>query len=169
VLCLVSGGIEKRTRLSDLTGLSRTRPAIATAMAVFMLSLMGFPIAGGMGFFAKWYVLRAALSSNAPQLKLAIILVLASLVSAGYYLNVIATMFMKPPVDDPAPARMVPARWTGGVIAVSAVLLLALGVYPGPAVHWARSSTLPMSPARGGSGQSALQALAPTDSQPALP
>ncbi len=169
VLCLVSGGIEKRTRLTDLAGLSRTRPALAAAMAVFMLSLMGFPIAGGMGFFAKWYVLRAALSSNAPQLKLAVILVLASLVSAGYYLNVIATMFMKPPAEVETPPQLVPARWTGGVIAVSAVLLLLLGVYPGPAVHWARTSTLPMSSARGGSGHTPLQALAPTDSQPALP
>ena len=52
VLCVVSGGIEKRTRMSDLAGLSRTRPALATAMAIFMLSLMGFPVAGGMGFFA---------------------------------------------------------------------------------------------------------------------
>ncbi len=169
VLCLVSGGIEKRTRLCDFAGLSRTRPALATAMAVFMLSLMGFPIAGGMGFFAKWYVLRAALSSNAPQLKLAVILVLASLVSAGYYLNVIATMFMKPPIDDEPATRVVAARWTGGVITVAAVVLLVIGVYPGPAVHWARTSTLPMSPARGSSGQTPMQALAPTNSQPMFP
>ncbi len=169
VLCLVSGGIEKRTRLCDFAGLSRTRPLLATAMAVFMLSLMGFPIAGGMGFFAKWYVLRAALSSNAPQLKLAVILVLASLVSAGYYLNVIATMFMKPPIDDGSVRRVVAARWTGGVITVAAVLLLVIGVYPGPVVHWARTSTLPMSPARGSSGETPMQALAPTDSHPISP
>jgi NADH-quinone oxidoreductase subunit N len=168
VLSIVSGGIEKRTRFSDLAGLSRTRPALAAAMAVFMLSLMGFPIAGGMGFFAKWYVLRAALASPAPQLKLAIILVLASLVSAGYYLNVVATMFMKPVVDDPQPARAVPARLTGGVIAVAVLLLLALGVYPTPAVHWARASTLPMSSAGGPAVRAPVQALAPSDSQPEL-
>ncbi len=166
VLSVVSGGIEKRTRLSDLAGLSRTRPALAAAMAVFMLSLMGFPIAGGMGFFAKWYVLRAALASPAPQLKLAIILVLASLVSAGYYLNVVATMFMKPMVEDPQPARAVPARLTGGVIAVAVLLLLALGVYPTPAVRWARASTLPMSSVRAAADSAPVQALAPSDSQP---
>ena len=32
-----------------------------SAMAVFMLALLGFPIFGGIGFFAKWYVLQAAL------------------------------------------------------------------------------------------------------------
>ena len=169
VLSLVSGGIEKRTRLADLAGLSRTRPALATAMAVFMLSLMGFPVAGGMGFFAKWYILRAALFSAAPQTRLAVVLVLASLVSAGYYLNVIATMFMKPPADDVAPTRMVSARMTGGVIVVAAVLLLCLGVYPAPAVRWAKASTLPMTLGRPASGASPMQALAPVDSQPAIP
>ena len=169
VLSVVSGGIEKRTRLSDLAGLSRTRPALATAMAVFMLSLMGFPVAGGMGFFAKWYVLRAALSSPAPQLKLAVILVLASLVSAGYYLSVIATMFMKPVAEDVAPSRFVAPRLTGGVIAVAAVLLLVLGVYPAPAVRWAKASVLPMSPGRSAVRPAPLQAVAPSTAQPSLP
>ena len=168
VLSVVSGGIEKRTRLSDLAGLSRTRPALASAMAVFMLSLMGFPVAGGMGFFAKWYVLRAALSSPAPQLKLAVILVLASLVSAGYYLSVIATMFMKPVAEDVAPSRFVAPRMTGGVIAVAAVLLLVLGVYPSPAVRWAKASVLPMSTARSAVSSAPSQAVAPSTSQPSL-
>lgn len=169
VLSIVSGGIEKRTRMSDLAGLSRTRPVLATAMAVFMLSLMGFPVAGGMGFFAKWYVLRAALASPAPQLKLAIILVLASLVSAGYYLSVVATMFMQPPTDESVSTPAVPARMTGGVIAVAAVLLLVLGVYPSPAVRWAKASTLPLNLGRSAVAPSQVQALAPSASQPALP
>ena len=161
VLSIVSGGIEKRTRMVDLAGLSRTRPALAVAMAVFMLSLMGFPVAGGMGFFAKWYVLRAALASPAPQLKLAVILVLASLVSAGYYLSVIATMFMKPVSEDVAPAHFVAPRLTGGVIAVAAVLLLTLGIYPGPAIRWAKASSMPMTTARPTIGPASMQAVAP--------
>jgi NADH-quinone oxidoreductase subunit N len=161
VLSVVSGGIEKRTRMIDLAGLSRTRPALAAAMAVFMLSLMGFPVAGGMGFFAKWYILRAALNSPAPQLKLAIILVLASLVSAGYYLSVIATMFMKPVAEDVAPSRFVSPRLTGGVIAVAVLLLLVLGVYPSPAVRWAKASSFPIAPARPSAGPASVQAVAP--------
>jgi NADH-quinone oxidoreductase subunit N len=169
VLSIVSGGIEKRTRLIDLAGLGRTRPALATAMAVFMLSLMGFPIAGGMGFFAKWYVLRAALYAPSPQTKLAIILVLASLVSAGYYLGVVATMFMKPPVDDATPSRAVAPRLTGGIIAVAALLLLLLGVYPTPAVRWAQSSTMPITTSRSNARPSSAQQLAPSVSQSVLP
>jgi NADH-quinone oxidoreductase subunit N len=169
VLSIVSGGIEKRTTLADLAGLSRTRPALATAMAVFMLSLLGFPVAGGMGFFAKWYVLRAAIGAPAPQTKLAVILVLASAVSAVYYLGVIAAMFMKPADESVKPARVVEPRLTGGVIAVAVLLLLALGVYPSPAVRWARASTLPMSPGRAISGPASMQALAPTDSLTRVP
>ena len=168
VLSVVSGGIEKRTRMADLAGLSRTRPALATAMAVFMLSLMGFPVAGGMGFFAKWYILRAALQSPAPQLKLAIILVLASLISAGYYLSVIATMFMKPVVEDVAPQQVVPPRLTGGVIAVAVLLLLVLGVYPSPAVRWAKASSFPIAPARPSAGPASVQAVAPSASPTVL-
>ncbi len=169
VLSIVSGGIEKRTTLADLAGLSRTRPALAASMAVFMLSLLGFPVAGGMGFFAKWFVLRAAISAPAPQTKLAIILVLASVVSAAYYLGVISTMFMKPVDESLTPARPVAPRLTGGVIAVAVLLLLVLGVYPSPAVSWARESTLPMTPGRALSGPAAMQALAPTESPSVLP
>ena len=169
VLSVISGGIEKRTQLSDLAGLSRTRPALATAMAIFMFSLMGFPIAGGMGFFAKWYVLRAAIGAPAPQVKLAIILVLASVVSAAYYLGVVSTMFMKPPAEDAAPPRAVDAGMTGGVIAVAALLLLVLGIYPSPAVEWARASTMPMSPAASPTGTPSLQALAPSTTPNLLP
>ena len=78
-------------------------------------------------------------------------------------------MFMKPPADDALPSRGVDARLTGGVVAVAAVLLLFLGVYPSPAVRWARASTMPMSPARAVAAPTPMQALAPVDSQPMLP
>ena len=169
VLSIVCGGIEKRTTLADLAGLSRTRPLLAAAMAVFMLSLLGFPVAGGMGFFAKWYVLRAAIGAPAPQTKLAVILVLASVVSAAYYLGVISAMFMKPVDESVQPARPVAPRLTGGVIAVAVLLLLVLGVYPSPAVKWARASTLPMTPGRANGTPAAMQALAPTASSTLLP
>jgi NADH-quinone oxidoreductase subunit N len=169
VLSVVSGGIEKRTSIAHLTGLSRTRPVLATAMAVFMFALMGFPVAGGMGFFAKWYVLRAALYSPAPQIKLAVILVLASLVAAVSYLGIIAAMFTKPVPDDIVAARAVPARLTGGVIAAAMLLLLVLGVYPTPAIRWARASSLPIFSNSAVRGERSLQAVAPTASPSAIP
>ncbi len=59
---------------------------------------MGFPIFGGAGFFAKWYVLQAALQAPVQQTTLAVVLVLTTVVSAGYYLYVVMLMFMRPRV-----------------------------------------------------------------------
>ncbi len=75
-------------------------------MTVFMLALLGFPVFGGMGFFAKWYVLQAALQAPAPQTRLSVLLVLTTTVSAGYYLYVVMVMYMKPrPENAPPLAR----------------------------------------------------------------
>ena len=67
-----------------------------------MLALLGFPIFGGAGFFAKWYVLQAALQAPVPQTTLAVVLVLTTVVSAGYYLYVVMVMFMQPRADGRA-------------------------------------------------------------------
>ena len=75
-------------------------------MAVIMLALLGFPIFGGAGFFAKWYVLQAALQAPVQQTTLAVVLVLTTVVSAGYYLYVVMVMFMRPrPEDAPRTER----------------------------------------------------------------
>ena len=101
----------------------------AFAMAVLMFALLGFPIAGGAGFFAKWYVIQAALQSSAPQTLLVVVLVLTTVVSAGYYLYVIRVMFMKPRIeglDVPEP----PGGLTRFVLAATVVLLLVHGIVP---------------------------------------
>jgi NADH-quinone oxidoreductase subunit N len=115
--------------MDELSGLWATRPWIAAAMAVIMLALLGFPIFGGGGFFAKWYVIRAALQAPVPQTTLAVALVLTSVVSAGYYLYVIVVMFMKAPVGEAQPLPRTPAL-TKLVLAVTVGGILVLGVYP---------------------------------------
>lgn len=136
VLVIVNDGRDRATTLDDLDGLWLVRPALSVAMAVFFLAFLGMPLVGGMGFFAKWYVLQAALQGKAPQTTLAVILVLSSVISAAYYLTVIASMFMKPRGD----ARAVPSAMpvAQGLIAFAAIALLALGVYPTPIARLAR-------------------------------
>ena len=115
--------------LDELAGLWTVRPWLALAMAVIMLALLGFPFFGGAGFFAKWYVLKAALQSPVPQTFLAVILVLATVISAGYYLYVIMTMFMRARTEGaavPAPS----AGLTRLVLVATVVLLLVLGIVP---------------------------------------
>jgi NADH-quinone oxidoreductase subunit N len=131
---------EGTVTLDEMSGLWYERPWLATAMAVFMLALLGFPIFGGAGFFAKWYILQAALQAPRPQTGLAVVIVLTTVISAGYYLYVVMVMFMRP---RPAGVVVVERRagMTRGLIAATAVLLLILGVAPDLAVRAARGAT----------------------------
>jgi NADH-quinone oxidoreductase subunit N len=133
-------GEAPRERIEDYHGLWDERPGVAVAMTVFMLAMLGFPVFGGMGFFAKWYVLQAALDAPAPQARLAVMLVLATTISAGYYLYVVMVMFMKPRPEG-APALPIVSPMSRAVILASAVLLLVFGIFPDPVVRWARAGT----------------------------
>ena len=115
--------------VDELSGLWAVRPWLAVGMAVLMLALLGFPIFGGGGFFAKWYVLQAALQARIPQTTLAIALVLTTVVSAGYYLYVIMVMFMRAPSSEAEPLPATPTL-TRVVLAVTVGGILVLGVYP---------------------------------------
>ena len=77
------------TNLEDFVGLSKTRPAMAFMMAVFMLSLTGIPLTAG--FMGKWLVFQATL--QAELVPLAIIGVLTSVISAFYYVRIIVNMY----------------------------------------------------------------------------
>jgi NADH-quinone oxidoreductase subunit N len=141
VVLALSNGPERPTDVVEYSGLFSVRPGLAMAMAVFMLALLGFPVFGGIGFFGKLYVVQAAIQAPSPQMRLAVLLVTTSVVSAGYYLYVIIVMFMRPRADDAPDPPKTPA-WTQSVIIASAALLLALGLYPTPLVRWARASSL---------------------------
>lgn len=82
---------EDRAELSDYAGLSDKYPWLSMFMAVFMLSLAGFPPTAG--FFAKFYVFSAAVKQG--YIWLVVIAVLNSFVSIYYYLRVVAVMFMR--------------------------------------------------------------------------
>lgn len=115
--------------IRDYEGLWQSRPWLAAAMAVFLLALLGFPVFGGVGFFAKWYLLQAALESHVGLASLAVILVVTSVVSAGYYLQVVRVMFMKErPTDAPDLPPM--GGLTRAVLGVAAVIILVLGLFP---------------------------------------
>ncbi|HVE78381.1 MAG TPA: NADH-quinone oxidoreductase subunit N [Gemmatimonadaceae bacterium] len=124
-------------RIEGYSGLWTERPWLAVAMAVFMLAFLGFPIFGGLGFFAKWTIIQAALEAPVRQTWLAVILVLASVVAAGGYLYVVKVLFFNErPAVVPAATRVgVLTRFT---IALAAVVILVLGVWPQPLVSLVR-------------------------------
>ena len=131
VILMLERSGEEADRIADLTGLAWRSPALAGAMAVFMVSLAGVPPSGG--FVAKFYVFAAALDGG--QTALAVIGVLTSVVSAYFYLRVAYTMF----TGDPRPeVAFVGGRWVSAAIVLSTAGVLALGVFPAPITTFVR-------------------------------
>lgn len=80
--------------ITELAGLAQRRPFVAAVIAILMFSLIGLPPLAG--FFAKWQVFLAAVEQN--LFVLAVIGVLASAVSAFYYLRIVKVMYFDEPV-----------------------------------------------------------------------
>ena len=106
--------------IASLAGLSRSRPLLAAAMAMFMFSLAGIPPL--MGFWPKFYVFDAAVRADLTWL--AAVGIATSVIGAYYYLKIVKTMYF----DDPAPAFERSRDWLGGaLIAASALFVSPLG------------------------------------------
>jgi len=75
--------------IDSLAGLSKTNPMMAVALAVFMFSMAGIPPLGG--FFAKFFVFKAAI--DAELYVLAVAGLLTSVVGAFYYLRIVKLMY----------------------------------------------------------------------------
>jgi NADH-quinone oxidoreductase subunit N len=124
IVMLVSARGERRTSLASYTGLGRRSPVLAGLLSLFLLSLAGIPPLAG--FVAKVSVFRAAVGAGAWPLVL--IGVLASVVAAFFYLRVIVLMFMQEPEGEAETDETLLPQL---VVAVPAVLVLVLGVFPG--------------------------------------
>ena len=120
--------------LAGFAGLAGRAPALAGAMAVLMLSLTGIPPT--VGFFAKLYVLIAAVDAGVAWLAVAVALNAA--LAAFYYLRVVVYMYMREPEAQPAPIERSPFGTLALVISVVAVV--ALGLFPDPIVTFVRAA-----------------------------
>jgi NADH-quinone oxidoreductase subunit N len=129
-------GGERDLTLDDIAGLGATRPLMAFGLAVCMLSLLGFP--GTLGFMGKWYILSAVVAQK--QVLLAVVLVLTSLVSAGYYMPVIMAMYMRSPR---VPLVHHDSRFPSAAamtVAVAVAAILVFGFWPTGLLNAAGSS-----------------------------
>jgi NADH-quinone oxidoreductase subunit N len=121
---------DERLYVDDWSGLGAARPALALAMALFLLSLGGVPPTGG--FFGKFYLFRAALDQPALY-PLVILGVLNSVVSVYYYLRVVVAMYFR---DAVRPHEPFPSGSMRVALVLSAIAVVALGVLPGTVVGW---------------------------------
>ena len=115
--------------IDDLAGLSKNNPKMAAIMTAFMLSLAGIPWFAG--FFGKFYVFMSAI--EVELYTLAILGVLASVISAFYYMRIVKIMWFDEPVDpfDRPGVSLRLIMWG------AAVLVTFFVVYPAPLVNGA--------------------------------
>lgn len=123
----------KGLQLSDYAGLSKRHPALAAAMAIFMLSLIGLPPT--IGLVGKLYLFRAVIAGGFYWL--AIIGVLTSVISAYYYLRVVVIMYMRD--GEPQVER---ESFLDLTTASTAILTVVLSLVPQFLFAWASSAVL---------------------------
>ena len=151
---------ERETALGDdidaLAGLGTTRPWLAWPMTIAMLSLAGLPATAG--FVGKLQLIWAAVDGGYAWL--GIVLVIGSKISLGYYLRVVAAIWMRPAAEEFTRIRVRPAMAGGSpeadpappvqrhfevalVAAACGAASLIFGIVPGPlmnALHGAGSA-----------------------------
>jgi NADH-quinone oxidoreductase subunit N len=119
-----------------LAGDGRRAPFPAAVLALCLFSLAGIPATAG--FIGKFFVFKAAIEKELYAL--AIIGVVNSLVSIGYYLKVVYVLYMRDPVGDEPPLLLAPAdRLALGICAAG---ILALGIFPAGLWDLARRAAL---------------------------
>jgi NADH-quinone oxidoreductase subunit N len=120
--------------MAQLAGLSKSRPGLALALAIFMFSLAGIPPM--LGFWPKYSVFNAAV--GAEMYVLAVIGVVTSVVGAYYYLRVVKLAYF----DDGAGALLPQeSRVNGTVMAAAAVFCSPVGMLAiSPLVAWATAA-----------------------------
>jgi NADH-quinone oxidoreductase subunit N len=116
------------SNLDTFAGLGRREPWLGVLMTLFLLSLTGIPPTAG--FFAKAYVILAAVQAGGPVAILAVIAVLNAAAAAFYYLRVVVYMYMREPQTEAPPLSHSRLLWGG--LAAATFLTIILGLFPGP-------------------------------------
>jgi NADH-quinone oxidoreductase subunit N len=110
--------------LSDFKGLNARSPWFALMMLFLMFSMAGVP--PFVGFMSKLYVISAVLDIGGTGL--AILMVLASVIGAFYYLKVVWYMYFEENEDK---AVLQASTDTRLVLSLNSLAVLALGIVPG--------------------------------------
>ena len=115
---------EQEVVFEDYRGMASRNPLLSVAMALFMISLAGFPPTAG--FVAKYGLFSAAIENG--YVWLVIIAVLNTLVSFYYYFRIIVNMYMRNEKEGLQPSMRF---LTAGLIALFVAAVFLLGITPG--------------------------------------
>ncbi|WP_201353287.1 NADH-quinone oxidoreductase subunit N [Hydrogenimonas urashimensis] len=89
ILSYIAADAKRPLTYDDFKGFAQKRPYLAAMMAIFMLSLSGFP--STIGFLGKFYIFTSAIESR--QFLLAGLGIFIAFVSVYYYFKLIAVMY----------------------------------------------------------------------------
>ena len=125
-----------------LAGEGRRSPFPSAVLALCLFSLAGIPATAG--FIGKFFVFKAAIEKELYAL--AIIGVVNSLVSIGYYLKVVYVLYMRDPVGEELPPALAPADRLALFLCGAGILVL--GIFPATLWDLARraAASLPLGP-----------------------
>jgi NADH-quinone oxidoreductase subunit N len=127
VVAYVGSRGRERLLVDDWAGLGTAHPGAALAMTICLLSLGGMPPTGG--FFAKFYVFKAAMEVSDSQLAwLVLIGIVNSAISIYYYLRIVTAMYFREPNQPFTTTRSAGLLF---VIAVCPVVVMEMGIMPG--------------------------------------
>ena len=124
--------------INELAGLSQTNPSMAFILLLLFFSLAGIPPLAG--FFAKYYVFLAAV--KAGLWPLAVLGVIASVIGAFYYLNIVKIMYF----DEAKPAFAHVDRNVFLVMAACGLFVILFVAAPSPLVDAALGAAKSLSP-----------------------
>ncbi|MGV3460714.1 MAG: NADH-quinone oxidoreductase subunit N [Flavobacterium sp.] len=113
----------KDENIYSFNGLGKTKPFMAAVLTLAMLSMGGIPILSG--FFAKFFLFGQVLRTG--HIAIVIVAVVNSIISIGYYFKLILAMYGKEPTGE---MQRIPVAYAV-VAAISILLTIALGLYPG--------------------------------------
>lgn len=120
----------------DLAGLARREPVLAFLMFLFILSLIGIPPLAG--FWAKLFVIRAAVDSG--LLWLAVAVAINSAISVGYYYGMVRSMYVAPAPEGRGGVNAGIFLQLG--LALAAAGVLVLGFWPDTFLYWVTATAL---------------------------
>ncbi|MEA3419214.1 MAG: NADH-quinone oxidoreductase subunit N [Campylobacterota bacterium] len=124
ILSFIASQSRKQMTYDDFKGFSERRPYMALMMAIFMLSLSGFP--STIGFLGKFYIFTAAIESG--QILLAGLGILTAFISVYYYFRLIAMMYF---YSSEQPKKKFPINVSSGLIGLMALLIIWGGIGTG--------------------------------------
>jgi len=137
VVALLSGRDERRSEVDDFRGLFFERPLLAGALTLFLLSLAGVPATSG--FVGKLVVFGAVIEAGFAWV--AVVGVVTSAIAAFFYLRVLVVMYMEERTAVSTPRSEAHTGLAKGVVAMSALATLVLGLYWSPLIDIAERAT----------------------------